>query len=334
MTRTAFSVLLLALAVVPAAAQVIGSLNAAPPQLKREATVSGDLVRIGDLFTNAGAAAATPIFRAPDLGETGSLPAQRVLDAVLSHGLVLVDAGDITEVSVTRAARVIAADDIAARIARALTARYPLGDQKNVKIIFDREVRAIALEPSVTSELSVARAAYDTSTRRFDLTFELGDGPARRAWRYTGTAAETVEVAVLTRALARGDVVKAADISIERRPKAELSNEALASAADVTGLAARRPIRPGQPLRAGDLMKPELVQKNETVTLHYAVPGVTLTMRGQALDSGSEGDTVSVLNVQSKRTIQGIVTGLGRVTVTSTSSAPARVVAKADETKR
>ena len=49
--------------------------------------------------------------------------------------------------------------------------------------------------------------------------------------------------------------------------------------------------------------------------MHYEVPGIVLTMRGKALESGAEGDLVSVLNVNSKRTIQGVVTGPGRVTV-------------------
>jgi flagellar basal body P-ring formation protein FlgA len=55
--------------------------------------------------------------------------------------------------------------------------------------------------------------------------------------------------------------------------------------------------------------------------LTYEVPGIVLTMRGKALESGAEGDLVSVLNVNSKRTIQGIVTGPGRVTVAAPSAA-------------
>ena len=69
MMRTAISVLVLALGLVPAAAQ-----NA--PRLKPQAIVASDVVRIGDLIENAGVAASTPIFRAPDLGQTGAVPAR------------------------------------------------------------------------------------------------------------------------------------------------------------------------------------------------------------------------------------------------------------------
>ena len=60
-------------------------------------------------------------------------------------------------------------------------------------------------------------------------------------------------------------------------------------------------------------MKPELVQRNETVTLIYEVPGIALTVRGKALEGGAEGDTISVLNEQSKRTVQGVVAAPGRM---------------------
>ena len=68
------------------------------------------------------------------------------------------------------------------------------------------------LETSAAADLSLARFFYEPSSRRFDVTFELGSG---RAWRYTGTAVETVEVAVPSRALARGELIKANDIAIE-----------------------------------------------------------------------------------------------------------------------
>ena len=41
----------------------------------------GEIVRIGDLVENAGAAADVPMFRAPDLGQTGAVPVARVADA-------------------------------------------------------------------------------------------------------------------------------------------------------------------------------------------------------------------------------------------------------------
>jgi flagella basal body P-ring formation protein FlgA len=318
--RILLSALLLALAATPAAAQA---------RLKAQATVTGDIVRIGDLVESAGVAANTPIFRAPDLGQTGAVPVRAVLDAVRPYGLIAVDVQGLSEVAVTRASRAISADDIEARIVRALVARHNLGKAENLKVMFDRDVRAIQLDANANAELSLARLNYDASSRRFDIVFELASG-ANASWRYTGSAVETIEAAVVTRALARGDVIKASDISIERRPKSEFASEPPASAAEIAGRAAKRAVRAGQALRSADLMKAEIVLKNDTVMLHYEVPGIVLTMRGKALDSGADGDMVSVLNIASKRTIQGVVSGPGHVTVMG-PPAPARVAARLAE---
>ncbi|MEA3027489.1 MAG: flagellar basal body P-ring formation protein FlgA, partial [Alphaproteobacteria bacterium] len=43
------------------------------PRLKELVAVSSEIVRIGDLVDNAGMAADVPVFRAPDLGQTGAV---------------------------------------------------------------------------------------------------------------------------------------------------------------------------------------------------------------------------------------------------------------------
>ncbi len=67
-------------------------------------------------------------------------------------------------------------------------------------------------------------------------------------------------------------------------------------------------------------MKPEIVARNDTVTIVYQVPGVTLTLRGQAKDAGALGDTISVVNIETKRVVQAVVSGPDRVMVGPVSS--------------
>jgi flagella basal body P-ring formation protein FlgA len=315
--KTVLSFVILALAATPAAAQITGAIYA-PARLKSQVTVSSDIVRIGDLVENAGAAGATPIFRAPDLGQTGAVPVRAVLDAVRPYGLVVVDARGLNEIAVTHAGRTISVDAIEQRVMAALTERYAIGKPEVLRVAFDQIVRPIEVPLTPTAEPTLTRASYDKRSGRFDVTFELAS--ARAQWRYTGTAIETVEAAIAMRPIGRGDIVKQSDVSVERRPKSEFASEPPAAVSDIIGLAARTNVRAGHGLRNSDLMKPEVVKKNEMVLLHYEVPGIVLTMRGQALESGTEGDTVSVLNIQSKRTIQGVVSGPGRVTIPSPSS--------------
>ena len=53
------------------------------------------------------------------------------------------------------------------------------------------------------------------------------------------------------------------------------------------------------------------VRRGETITLQYAVPGMSLSMRARALEDGAVGDSVRFLNTSSNRTIEAIVTGPG-----------------------
>jgi flagella basal body P-ring formation protein FlgA len=53
------------------------------------------------------------------------------------------------------------------------------------------------------------------------------------------------------------------------------------------------------------------VRRGETVTLDYAAPGVSLSMRARALEDGAVGDNVRFLNTSSNRTIEATVTGPG-----------------------
>jgi flagella basal body P-ring formation protein FlgA len=302
---------------------------AAGPTLKREVTVAGELVRIGDLIENAGVVADVPVFRAPDLGQTGNVPARRVAEAVRPHQIIGLDTRGIDEVLVTRASRAITVKEIEARLIRALAAQYGLADTTDLAIAFDHEVRTLHVEPSANAELALSRLSYDPRSRRFDAVVELPGGAATRRApiRLIGTLNETFEAAVLLRTVARGDIVKPSDLVVERRPKSELVAATVTTVEQAAGLVAKRALQPGKPIRQADLMKPELVARNETVTIVFEVPGIMLTTRGKALEAGAQGDLVNVLNVQSKRTVQATVTGPGRVTVTATT---ARIAATAD----
>jgi flagella basal body P-ring formation protein FlgA len=304
------------------------SATAPTPRLKELVTVTSDVVRIGDLVENAGAAADIPVFRAPDLGETGSVPISRITAALLPHDVSDVDTAGLTEVVVTRLSRAITARDVTERIARAFSGQYGFGNTQNLSVILDRDVRTMHVEAGATGGLSVSRMKADPRTGRFDISLEIpGSAAARRLpLRFTGTVSETLETAILMRALRSGETIKASDVTTERRPKSEIGNESM-SLEQAIGLAAKHPMRAGQALRSNDLMRPQVVQRNEAVTLTYEVPGILLTVRGKALETGAVGDIVGVLNIQSNRTIQAVVTGPGRVAATVVTILPQSVAA-------
>ncbi|WP_194393041.1 flagellar basal body P-ring formation chaperone FlgA [Bradyrhizobium sp. CCBAU 51765] len=288
----------------------------ASPALRASVTVTADVVRIGDLIENAGSAALIPVYRSPDLGTTGTLTVGQVLSVLRAKQVIGVTTGDIKEVQVTRLARTLASKDIQNAVTAALERRFGLGEAANITVTFDRSVAEMRLDASNTGALEPAATRYDARSGRFDIAFEIANdsNSAPTKLRFTGTAIETVEVAVLTRDIDRAELLKSSDVSLERRPKAEVTGEPAARDRSI-GMQLRRAMRAGTPLRVADIVKPDFVLRDQAVTIIYQVPGLYLTTRGKAIENGAEGDTVSVLNLHSKRTLTGVVTGRGQVTV-------------------
>ena len=294
------------------------------PTLKAEAVVTGDIVRIGDLVENAGEAAEVAIFRAPDVGQTGSVPASRVLEAVLPHRVLGLDTRGLAEVVVTRASRQITSKDMEARILRALAGQSGLADAANLSVMFDNDIKPLQVEAAITAELRIERLSYDPRSGRFDVSFELpGSAVARRLpLRFTGAIGETFEALVPARAIAQGEMIRAGDLVPARRPKSEAASNVVREAEQAVGRAAKRALRAGAVVYQGDFVKPEIVARNEAVTISYEVPGIVVSIRGQALEPGALGDVINVLNAQSKKTLQATITGPGRVSVGATPVGP------------
>jgi len=326
LTNTLLATAMLA-AGAPAVLAQQGSDMIASPVLHANVTVASDLVRIGDLIDNAGSFAQIAVYRAPDIGTSGTIPTAQVLTALRAHQVIGVDTRNIREVTVTRLARTLESKAIELAVAQALEHKNGLGDAANLTLTFDRDVQDLRLDAANSGALQTAAARYEPRSGRFDVSFEIvneATGSPTRL-RFTGTAVETVEAAVLTRNVDRSDMLKSADVVIERRTKAEAGNDA-ASREQALGMQMRRPMRAGQPLRSADLVKPDLVQRDQSVTVIYETPGLYLTTRGKALDNGTEGDVVNVLNLQSKRTVTGIVSGRGQVTIQVATPKPAEEV--------
>ncbi|HEY0329253.1 MAG TPA: flagellar basal body P-ring formation chaperone FlgA [Rhodopseudomonas sp.] len=299
----------------------------ATPVLRASITVTSDLVLIGDVIDNAGSAAKIAIYRAPDLGTTGSLPTAKLLAALRAHQVIGVETRDIREVSVTRLARTVASDEIENQVARALAQNNGHAEANSFQVKFDRDPQTLQLDPSNSGAMEPVAVRHDLRSGRFDVTFEIAgeSSAAPTKLRFTGTAIETVDAAVLARGVERNEILKSSDVVVERRPKTEVGND-VAGRDVAVGMQARRQLRAGQALRVADLAKPDLVSRDQSVTLIYESTGLYLTVRGKAVDSGTEGDVVNVVNLQSKRTVAGTVIGRGQVAV---SVATPRVVASA-----
>ena len=295
-------------------------------QLRSELTLARDLISFGDLIAGLPAeAAATPAFRAPALGETGTIQVARIVEAARAAGIIGagadIESAGAAQVVVTRAARRIMASDIEEAVKTGLQERYGV-DARAFALTIDGGAPMIAVEPELNGEVTVTDLGYDARSRRLQARVTVPGSMALRLKpiRVSGQLVETVEVVVPRRAIARGETLGKADVLVERRPRDGQANDLIGDPRAAIDKVARRALMAGLPLRAGDVQREEIVAKGDLVTLIYESRGLTITMRGRAGEAGAMGDVVSVTNPQSKRVLHGTVSGPGRISVQASSA--------------
>ena len=299
---------------------LLSALHAAPASaseratLRASVTVAADVVTFGDLLGGAGPIAATAIFRAPEIGSYGTIQAWRIIEAARSHGLE-VEARGIAEVRVERTARSVGEIEILDLIAGEALRRFGADDRSRVELRLEGTVTSFELDAAPDAALLVERFAQDLTTSRFEAILVAVETSGRRSrpLRVTGTAVELVDIMRLRRPLGRGELVNASDLVIERTARARLPPDVVTVQAEAAGRAARRAMPEGTLLRAGDLERPRVISRNDPVTIQVESANLLVTARGRAIADGAVGDVIDVQNGNSRRTVQAVVVGPGRV---------------------
>lgn len=313
----------LAQAPVPAAtsAPAAAPAAAAKLRLKPDLTLSRDIVGFGDLITGLSPQdAALPAFRAPALGDTGTIQVARIVDAAVKHGLLRdaqdLDSQGVAQVVVTRAARRITGLDVEAAVKSALLERFGF-DGRAFALLLDGGAPSVVVEPELTGDLAALDLNYDARTRRVTGRLTMPGSAATRLKpvRVSGQLVETAEVVVPLRTIARGETLRPSDVTIERRPRDAQFNDVLGEMKAAIGKVAKRTLVAGSVLRSGDVQREEVVGRGDIVTIVYEARGIAISLRGRANEAGAIGDSIAITNIQSKRVLQGTVTGPGRVNV-------------------
>jgi flagella basal body P-ring formation protein FlgA len=106
--------------------------------------------------------------------------------------------------------------------------------------------------------------------------------------------------------LRRGDVLTVSDLLI---PKG-VSDSVLQ---DYVGMETIRTIYAGSAIRSRDVRTPLLVKRNARVSMIYRFGGLEIRAVGRALAPGGQGDLIEVLNLESRKRIEGRIIGANMI---------------------
>ncbi|MCD7060008.1 flagellar basal body P-ring formation chaperone FlgA [Pelagibacterium xiamenense] len=285
----------------------------ADPVLRGDVTVTSELVTVGDLFAGAGLKAETAIFRAPAPGTTGTLGIDDVAAAVEGAGITEFDPAGLTSIKVTRAGVAVDLPLLSDLIAADLSSRGILSANMNMDIALDRPIpQIVAADTARPASLTMLRYMPGSST--FSARFNVSG--LSEPLDIEGQIQLMIEAPHLRRSLPEGTILGADDVEWRMVPLAYAETTGLVSLNEIVGKQLQRQIRAGVVLRPNDISAPELIGRNQNVTVLYQEGALTLTTRGQALNSASLDEPVSVLNTMTNKVLQGTATANGMVLVT------------------
>lgn len=204
-------------------------------------------------------------------------------------------------------------EDIRAAAAAFVTAR--LGDPGDGSVM---HVTAGQLDPRSRLEQCAGKLSGALpATGRIAMRTLVGVSCAQPHWTvYVPVTVETeLPVLVLRRALPRGSAVAPEDVEIRRLRVSGLADTYIREPAQLANQHLRNATAPGTALSVDILAADILVKRGQRVTLVARIGGLEVRAEGEAIADASAAGRVRVLNLNSRRIVEGQVETRDRVVV-------------------
>jgi flagella basal body P-ring formation protein FlgA len=289
--------------------------------LQANAVVEGQVVRLSDVVTgdfDNPEAGAVVIAQAPAPGQRAVLTVQSILNTAFRNGAALDNPSRLSRIYIQRAGIPVPQDVVANRLLGEL---HRLGYKGEFELIMQSRAATFSVPVGTTPDVQVDGFQYDPRTGRFQARISPAiNAEALSPETVYGQAVAIVEVPVLAQRMGRTDVISEGDVIWTSMPASRVSDDLATDISDLVGMSPRRTLQSDQPVRLRDLQEPIMVSKNATVTMLVHVPGLTLTAVGRALEDGSMGSLIRIINADTHQTVTAEVVGPNQVKATISRS--------------
>lgn len=293
-------------------------------KLKTDIEVKKDIVTLGDIFENITRYQNEAIFKSPALGRQGTVRIERLIEAAERYDFTFETPLNLKKIKVSRPALQIKPEAIKAFILSKIKqenslTRYNKASQlKNIttKLNFRTSLNTLMVPLGFSGNLKFKQFKYNQLRRTFEVTIQPTEATGRNfSKRLTGSIKMVARHPVLKRTLKKGETIDNSDIEFLEFSPNRIPNNTIQSKDQLVGKVASKSLSAGSFIRSTDIEKRKVIKKDQLVTLILEKPGLSLKTQGKAITSASLNETISVMNIQSKRIIHGIVKAPGLVMV-------------------
>jgi len=277
-------------------------------------TVSGDVVVLGDIFSNAGEKSSQAIAYAPNAGQKAVFDAPWLGRVAKAFDLNWVPTSGLERVVVERSSEVIESDEIKSVLIDRLIAE---GVDPSSEITLANDSMRLYAPVGSDNVIQIDDLSYDRFGGSFVAKMSWQGETGSQRFRVRGRVDPISEVPVMARRIMRGDIITKRDIRWIKVRSTRLQRDMIVDHSDLIGMTARRTIAADQPIRTSEVRRPLLVAKGSNVTVQLTTALMQLSTKGRALEGGSRGDIIRISNLQTNTVIEAEITGPGIAKVSS-----------------
>lgn len=281
--------------------------------LKQTATITGNMITLGDLFDDLQSDSERVLGPAPQPGQNMVLNARTLMRVAHAFNLPWRPKTSYDQITLRRDATIIDAEQISRTLKEELKNS---GLNNSFKVNFYQAYPKIVLPGNMASSVDVKSVNIDRNNNRFSalLVAPNKENPIQTL-EVSGEIVNTLMIPVVKDTLQSGDIIgkKLIDwIEIEER---QLSSDTITSLEDLHNMTPRRVLFSGKPISSKEIIAPRLVERGSDVTMVYENGGMSLTAKGKALQGGSKGESIRVMNLASSRPVDAVITADRIVTI-------------------
>lgn len=214
---------------------------------------------------------------------------------------------------VTRRSRVLNPAEIETTLRRALI-RQGLTDDHQVELS-NRSLN-IRVATNMSQPYYIENSVIDRRSGRVSAFLTVGTETGEKLkYRLDGFTYSVIEIPVPNRRVRRGEIIKAGDVIWKKVRKDDVGRNVVRDRKTVVGQSARRYLAANRKMMIDDLEAPKLVRKGSLVTIHLDTSNLRLTAKARASEDGALNQTIRVVNVRSRKTVEAVVRSPSRVVI-------------------
>jgi flagellar basal body P-ring formation protein FlgA len=219
-----------------------------------------------------------------------------------------------SSVTVIREHSEIGEEEIADAVRAYIAANAPWSSEE-MTIAGVRVSGAVTVPPGrVTIHVQAPGRADYLGSVPFSVIVDV-DGEYRRKIWAIASIEVTAEVVVTERPINRYQRIEHQDVSVRRVNLADVSSSSIRDIEQALEKRAKRKIGPNEVLRTDMVEFPTLVKRGDRVFIVAESPGLRITTLGEARENGVLGETIRIVNLNSKKSLHGSIIDVNTVRV-------------------